>query len=235
MCTMGKDSTTQRLDLLEHIVSHSLFRAKRRKRSFLLLTSAILILSILMPSGLVGCGPSTVDLEAVDYTPLPGDGWEVSTPDEQGLDPMLVAELYHNAAELETLYGLLVVKNGHLIAEKYFNQGSVEQKARVQSATKSVTSALVGIALEQGCLSSVDEKMIEFFPEVAGQITDPRKEKITIRDMLQMRAGFPWEETHPALWEGLLSGRYPPLIEEFPLTADPGTKFQYSNLTSNWL
>jgi CubicO group peptidase (beta-lactamase class C family) len=93
----------------------------------------------------------------------------------------------------------------------------------------------VGIALDQGCLSGVDQKMIEFFPEVAGQITDPRKEQITIRDMLQMRAGFPWEETHPALWEGLLSGHYVPLIEEFPLTADPGTEFQYSNLTSNWL
>jgi CubicO group peptidase (beta-lactamase class C family) len=43
-----------------------------------------------------------------------------------------------------------------------------------------------------------------------------KKEGITIRDMLQMRAGFPWEETHPALREGLLSGRYVPLIESFP-------------------
>jgi CubicO group peptidase (beta-lactamase class C family) len=53
--------------------------------------------------------------------------------------------------------------------------------------------------------------------------------------MLQMRAGYPWEETHPDLWEGLLSGHYPRLVVEFPLTADPGTEFQYSNLTSNWL
>jgi CubicO group peptidase (beta-lactamase class C family) len=105
----------------------------------------------------------------------------------------------------------------------------------LQSATKSYTSALVGIALDQGYLSSVDQKMMDFFPEVADQITDPRKEQITIRDMLKMRTGYPWEETHPALWEGLLSGHYLPLIEEFPLTADPGTEFHYSNLTSNWL
>ena len=52
------------------------------------ITSTTLILLML-----VGCGPSTEDLEAVDYTPLPGDDWEVSTPAEQGLDPMLVAEL----------------------------------------------------------------------------------------------------------------------------------------------
>jgi CubicO group peptidase (beta-lactamase class C family) len=171
----------------------------------------------------------------VEFLPLPGDDWKVSTPEEQGLDTMLVADLYSDAAELETLYGLLVIKNGYLIAESYFNEGSVEQKARVQSVTKSYTSALVGIALDQGYLSSVDQKMMDFFPELAGQITDPRKEQITIRDLLQMRAGYPWEETDPALWAGLLSGNYLPLIDEFPLISDPGTGFNYSNLSSNWL
>jgi hypothetical protein len=67
----------------------------------------------------------------------------VSTPAEQGLDPMLVAEMYYNAAELETIYSLLVIKNGYLIAEDYFNEGSVDQKDRLQSATKSYTSALI--------------------------------------------------------------------------------------------
>ena len=92
-----------------------LYHSMRRQHSFLLITSVILILTIL-----VGCGPSAADLAAVDYTPLPADDWKVSTPEGQGLDPMLVAELYLHAAELETLYGLLVVKNGHLVAEGYF-------------------------------------------------------------------------------------------------------------------
>jgi hypothetical protein len=97
---------------------------------------------------LAGCGgPSTEELAAVDYTPLPGDDWQVSTPAEQGLDPMLVAELYYNAAQLPRLYGLLVIKNGYLIAEKYFNEGAVDQLSSRQSATKSFASALVGIAL----------------------------------------------------------------------------------------
>ena len=194
-----------------------------------------LILLTLVTSGLAGCGPSAGVLETVDYTPLERDDWAVSTPEEQGLDPALVAELYHDAADLETLYGLLVVKNGHLIAEDYFHGSSAEQKARLQSVTKSFTGALVGIALDRGCLSSVDQNMLDFFPEVAGQITDPRKEQITLRDMIQMRAGFPWEESHPDLWAGLLSGRYVPLVEGFPLVTDPGTAFHYSNLTSNWL
>jgi CubicO group peptidase (beta-lactamase class C family) len=199
-------------------------------------TSVLLILSILSSSTLAGCGgPSAEELAAVDYTPLARDDWPVSTPEEQGLDPMLVAELYHNAGQLETLYALLVVKNGHLIAEKYFHEGAVDRKNEQQSATKSYTSALVGIALDQGCLSSVDQKMIDFFPEFAGQVTDPRKKQITIRDMLQMRSGYPDEETDPAVFEALLSGNYLPLIVGFPLTSEPGTKFQYSGLTSHWL
>jgi CubicO group peptidase (beta-lactamase class C family) len=206
------------------------FYFNRRQYSLLIITIVLLVML-----ALASCSPSTEDLLAVDYTPLPGDDWEVSTPAEQGLEPMLVAELYYNAAELETIYSLLVIKNGYLIAEDYFNGGSVDQKDRLQSVTKSYTSALVGIALDQGYLSSVDQKMLDFFPEVADQITDPRKEQITIQDLLQMRAGYPSEETDPALWDGLLSGHYPPLIEEFPLIADPGTEFNYSNLSSNWL
>ena len=77
--------------------------------------------------------------------------------------------------------------------------------------------------------------MLDFFPDIAGQVTDRRKEEITIRQMLQMRTGYPWEESDAEYWAGLLSGYYVPLIESFPLISDPGTRFYYSNLTSNWL
>jgi CubicO group peptidase (beta-lactamase class C family) len=182
--------------------------------------------------------PRTEELEAVEYAPLPGDDWKVSTPAAQGLDPMLVAELYLEATGLSTLYGLLVIKNGHLIAEGYFNEGAVEQLSGRQSATKSFTSALVGVALDRGCLSSVDQKMMDFFPEVAGQIDDPRKEQITIRDLLQMRAGYPWEERVPQYMDSLFfsdNWHWIPRLVDFPLVSDPGTEFGYSNLTSHLL
>jgi CubicO group peptidase (beta-lactamase class C family) len=201
-----------------------------RVHIFTLFFCTCLILSILE-----GCGPSQADLAKIDYAPIQRDDWKVSTPAEQGLDPMHVAGLYYNAARLETLYSLLIVKNGYLVAEDYFNDGSVDQKDRLQSVTKSVTSAMVGIALEQGCLSSVDQKMLDFFPEIAGRITDPRKKEITVRNLLEMRAGYPREEDDQALWNGLLSGVYPPLIEDFPLVSEPGRRFHYSNLSSNWL
>jgi len=141
---------------------------------------------------------------------------------------------------LETLNGLLVIRNGHLIAEGYFNEGAVEQKCNLQPVTKSYSSALVGLALDQGCLSSMDQKMMDFFPEFAGQITDPRKEQITIRDLLQMRAGYPWEEHTPPYYDILFfRDNWPftwlPHLVDFPLTSDPGTEFGYSNLTSHLL
>lgn len=230
MYTTHENNDTLRQDIVEYYIPSTSFCVKLRRLITLLFTGVLLILSML-----VGCSPTTEDLEAVNYTPLPGGDWKVSTPSEQGLDPMLVSEIYLNANQLETLYSLLIIKNGYLVAEDYFNDGSVDQKDRLQSVTKSFTSSLVGIALEQGCLSSVDQKMLDFFPEVADKITDPRKEHITVRNLLEMRAGYPNEEDDQALWDGLLSGYYPPLIEDFPLVSDPGTRFHYSNLTSNWL
>jgi CubicO group peptidase (beta-lactamase class C family) len=191
--------------------------------------------SILILSVIVACSPSPKDLDSIDFTPLVREDWPVSTPEEQGLESDSVAEMYLNAAEQDTLYSLLVIKNGYLVAEDYFNDGSVEQKDRLQSVTKSFTSALVGIALDQDCLSNVDDKMLDFFPEVADDVTDPRKKQITLRNLLEMRGGYPNEEDAQALWDGLLSGYYPPLIEGFPLVNDPGTRFNYSNLSSNWL
>jgi CubicO group peptidase (beta-lactamase class C family) len=209
---------------------------KGRQRSSLTPTSIALILAMLVSAILAGCGgPSVDDLEAVDYTPLVRDDWPVSTPEEQGLDPMLVAELYYNAGELETLYGLLVFKNGYLIAEDYFHGGSLDQQVNVHSVTKSITSALVGIALDQGCLTSLDQNMMEFFPELSGRVTGDRKEQITIRQMLQMRAGFPWEESTAELMELLFTGFHPSTLVDVPLVRDPGTDFEYSNLTSHLL
>jgi CubicO group peptidase (beta-lactamase class C family) len=207
-------------------------RSDRKGKDYvILITGALLILTIL----LTGCGPSKADLAAVDFKPQLREDWKVSTPEEQGLDPDLIARLYYNAAELETLYSLLIVKNGYLIAEDYFNGGLISQQALLKSVNKSYTSALVGIALDQGCLSSVNQKLIEFFPELADQITDPRKLQITIEDLLKMRSGYPREEIDPALWDAIWLGDYVPLIVDFPLVNDPGAAFNYSCLTSNLL
>jgi CubicO group peptidase (beta-lactamase class C family) len=202
------------------------------QKSFHFIISMIITLSVL-----TGCGPSTAEIAAVDYRPLEGDDWEVSTPEEEGLDPKLVADLYQNASELESINGLLVIKNGSLVAEQYFHGGSVEQISARHSATKSYTSALVGIALEQGCLASLDQKMMDFFPEFEGQITDPRKKQITVRHLLQMRAGYPYDSTEYFGDVLYLSGdwQWLPHLVDFPLVSDPGTEVAYSSLSSHIL
>lgn len=184
---------------------------------------------------LVACGPSAEDLAAVEYTPSSRDDWDISTPEEQGLDPDMIAELYHDAAKLDSIYSLLIVKNGYLVAEKYFNEGSIDLKSNLQSAGKSFTSALVGLALDQGCLTSLDQPFLDFFPEYADDVEDPRKEQITIRHLLQMRSGYPWEESDPDLWQTFIKGDFLGLMVHVPLVDDPGTEFHYSNLSSHYL
>ncbi len=217
--------------MLLAILGRLFFCSGRRPHPLLVITTVVAILSTV-----AGCGPRAETAETVDYTPLLRDDWQVSTPAEQGLDAQLVAALYRNAGDLDTLYGLLVIKNGVLIAEAYFNRGSIGQQVALASVTKSYTSALVGIALEQGCLTHLDQKMLEFFPEFAAQITDPRKEQITIGQVLQMRSGYPWEEFTPGTLDLLLSNNnWLPRMVDFALTSDPGTAFGYSNLTAHLL
>ncbi len=195
-----------------------------------------IISMVVIVSVLVGCGgPSTAELKTVDYTPVTQDEWPVSTPEEQGLDPDLVAELYYNASQLETAYSLLVFKNGYLVAEDYFHIGKPDLQVNIHSVTKSINSALVGIAFEQGCLNSLNQKMMEFFPEFADRIRDPRKNDITIQQMLQMRAGYPWEEATAEGTDLLFSGFHTSNVVDVPLAYDPGSDSAYSNLTAHIL
>ena len=203
---------------------------KHRQQVYFILTGVVLILSTL-----VSCGPSAKDLATVDYTPLPGGDWGVSSPEKEGLDPDMIAELYYNASKLNTIYSLVVVKNGSLIAEGYFNKGSINQKFNLQSVTKSYASAIVGLAFDQGCLTDLDQPFLDYFPEYADQIKDPRKEQITIRHLLEMRSGYPWEESDRKLWDTFIAGHFLDLMVSMSLTNDPGTEFHYSNSSPHYL
>ena len=198
-------------------------------------TWLIVLTFLVIITCLVGCdAPAEADLEAVNYNPAPSDEWEISTPEDQGLDPNLIAKFYSKAAQLPTAYSLMVFKNGYLVAEDTFN-GYVGQQVNIHSVTKSINSALVGLALEEGCLTSLDQKMMEFFPEFADRVKDPRKNQITIKQMLQMRAGYPWEEASAEGSELLFSGFHTSNVIDVPLAYDPGTDSAYSNLTAHLL
>jgi len=119
---------------------------------------------------------SSVCAQLKDRDYWPTSGWRSSTPEVQGMDSakiLIADEFIQN--RLPDAYSLLVVRNGYLVFEKYYTWGSPDKYALVHSVTKSVTSALIGMALDKGYLSSVDQKLFDFFPEY---ITDDLDLKI---------------------------------------------------------
>ncbi|MEN8229809.1 MAG: serine hydrolase [Bacteroidota bacterium] len=182
------------------------------------------------------CEKEHVTITSSFYAPLELDDWDVSTPEDQGLDTTDVKEMYQVAAQMDNLYGLLLIKDGYLVAERYFNGKSVSTARPIASITKSYTSTLTGIALEKGYLTSLDQTMAEFFPEFDWESMDTLKSQITIRQILKMRSGYPWEEFsdyNDLLWSSF--GDWLPLIEEIPLAYEPGNDYGYSNLMSHIL
>ena len=90
------------------------------------------------------------------------------------------------ASELPRLRSLLVSRRGELVLERYFNGARATQPANIKSASKSVISALTGIAIARGDLQGLDQPIADFFPELAKD-KDPIKRTITIEDLLTMR------------------------------------------------
>ena len=93
------------------------------------------------------------------------------------------------AAQLPRLRSLLVSRRGSLILERYYGGARATQPANIKSASKSVISALVGIAVSQGLIKTVDQPIVDFFPELAKD-PEPKKRDITIEDLLTMRSGL---------------------------------------------
>ncbi len=166
----------------------------------------------------------------------PTSGWKSSTPEQQGMDSaklQIADEFIQN--RLPDAFSLLVVKNGYLVFEKYYSWGSPEKIAVVHSVTKSVTSALIGIALEKGYLDSVDQKLIEFFPEYVSDDLDPRIEGIRLKHILTMSAGFNWNDRGPVMRDWYTSADWAKFTIQLPLVTNPGDKFNYNSSISHLL
>jgi CubicO group peptidase (beta-lactamase class C family) len=166
----------------------------------------------------------------------PTSGWKTSTPEQQGVDSaklMIADEFIQN--RLPDAFSLLVVKNGYLVFEKYYSWGSPEKLAVVHSVTKSVTSALIGIALDKGYLDSVDQKLIEFFPEYFTDDIDPRKKDISLRHLLTMSTGFRWNDRGPVMRFWYTSSNWAKFTIQLPQEKNPGDAFNYNSSTSHLL
>jgi CubicO group peptidase (beta-lactamase class C family) len=115
--------------------------------------------------------------------------WVLSNPSAEGLHPAPLAamEAAIRKGDFKAITSVLIAKNGKLVYEAYFDKDGPAALRNTRSATKSITSVLVGIAIDEKKLPGVSAPVFAFFPERHPvQYPDPRKEKITVEDFLTM-------------------------------------------------
>ncbi|MGH7833268.1 MAG: serine hydrolase domain-containing protein [Candidatus Binatia bacterium] len=150
------------------------------------------------------------------------------------LAPGLRARALERARDLPRLRSLLVSIDGELVEERYFNGARPSQTANLKSASKSVLSALVGIAFDRGYLRSVQESAGKFFPEHLTGTDDAKKKTITVEDLLTMRSGL--ESTSNVNYgRWVQSGNWVRHALARPLIDEPGGRMIYSTGNSHLL
>jgi dipeptidyl aminopeptidase/acylaminoacyl peptidase len=116
--------------------------------------------------------------------------WSFSTPEEEGMDAALLEAGVAALAEFDNLYSVLILRNDKIVLERYFQEEEPRHARDIASASKSFLSALVGIALREGYIQSVDQTAADFLPTYFASAQDPRKLDITLRHLLTMTLGF---------------------------------------------
>lgn len=155
----------------------------------------------------------------------------------QGVDSRGLASAYQAFAASDVTQALLVERNGVVVMEEYFNGGSAAAHYDVRSVTKSVTSILIGIAIDQGRIGGVHETIGPHLGRVLPDLETP-KAQITIEQLLTMTSGLPWNELNSEVQDyGPFVSSPDPLIWILskPFEREPGTYWHYNNAGSHIL
>jgi len=168
--------------------------------------------------------------------PWPTEKWPRSTPAEQKLNTETLNELVNlirEGSKFPQQHSLLIVRNGYLVLEEYFGGNKAESTHMLQSVSKSFTSALIGIAIEQGKIKNVEEKILDFFPDVNDiKNMDDRKTSIKLKDLLTMRSGTDYHERgadSPHYQLNKLERGWDIFYLNRPMESNPGTRFLYDS------
>jgi CubicO group peptidase (beta-lactamase class C family) len=183
------------------------------------------------------CGsPSSID-----------DDWEIASPASVGMDGAQLCTVAARLAQRATaVHSVVVVRHGKLVLEQYFPgydqpwgqpDGQYEftatTKHDMRSASKSVTSLLVGIAIDRKLIAGVDEPVLKFFPDTAA-VKQPGWDAITLRHLLTMSSGIKWDEarawTDPENDEPHLTFEADPIgyVLAKPVAAPPDALWTYN-------
>lgn len=193
----------------------------------------------------------------------PGERWATSTPSQEGIDPAAIDGLIADIEA--GVYGLvdhfLLIRHGRVVADRHFERDYDAIAARydttnhqynydhpewhpyyrdtrlhtLQSVTKSVTSAALGIAIDEGHIEGVDVPVMPYFAAYGGDTSDPRRQALTLEDLLTMRSGIEWN-TSAAYGTGVHSTDHLESSDEWirfildqPMDTVPGDVYQYND------
>jgi CubicO group peptidase (beta-lactamase class C family) len=187
----------------------------------------------LMDAGRSGRGLETYDpMEAVPGAP----NWRAlpkARPNQRTIAPEALSAARAYAARNNS-NALIIWRNGRIEEEAYFGDGRTAQTPIVsRSLAKPMTAAVVGRAIALGKIKSLDQPVADFFPEWRNDL----RAKITVRMLLNMTSGFLPQDFSPdpahILNRAYLHPRHDEIIvNEYPITHEPGTRYEYNNATS---
>jgi CubicO group peptidase (beta-lactamase class C family) len=160
----------------------------------------------------------------------PTQSWRSSTPEAQGFDSEALASALKTIRERNIpIHSLLIERNGYLVLDTYFFPFKNAEKHDMASATKSIMSTLVGIAIGQSGLAGVEQPVLSVFHEPSVSYRDACKERLTIEDLLTMRSGLDcrFDQDELTLRQMRASAHWVPFMLNLPMVSDPGRTWVY--------
>ena len=158
--------------------------------------------------------------------------WQFSDLSAQGIDPEIIQDGLALLAESTTRQSLIIMRNGRIAYEDYFNGSRASNSNNIASVSKSMLSALFGIAIDGGYFRSTEDRIAEYLPAYFEAVTDPALHSLTLRDMLSMTHGLAWEENEAGQFLNR-SEDWVADILSLPVSNEPGTLFHYSTGVSH--
>lgn len=190
--------------------------------------TSVAILAILFSWCILSCNEATEDMLPPQQL---NDGWEVSTPEKEGMDAALLAKAIEQNADNEKVDGFVVARNGRLVAEAYYNGYKADTPHKVWSVTKSVISAITGITIEEGKIASEQDSIRKYMGNYE-LVMSGDKHGITIEHLLTMTSGIEWVELGGRQSAGFRVAYSPDWVEfvlSQPMSQEPGGRFNYSS------
>ena len=137
------------------------------------------------------------------------------------------------AAAYPNVYNIMIYQNDKQIFENYYRKAKPGDRRSIMSCNKSIISALVGIAIDKGYIKSVDQHILDFFPEYLHADSDPNILRLRIKHLLTMTTGFYYQrlagDSQPVYARGESYDDMIQYVLDLPITSPDLTTFNYSN------